>query len=74
MKPRVSLSTYQWLQAFERMKSLPAGTKLGEFTFSHVLDDPHPPSVWLTHRVNKKLQHRGIRLGDPLIFDLARCI
>ena len=70
-KPRVSLSIYRWLQAFERMKSLPQGTRLGEFTFNYVLDDPHPKSVWLTHRVNKKLQGRGVRLGDPLIHELV---
>ena len=70
-KPRVSLSIYQWLQAFERVKSLPHGTRLGEFTFNYVLDDPHPKSVWLTHRVNKKLQGRGVRLGDPLIHELV---
>ena len=71
MKPRVSLSTYQWLQAFERVKALPEGTMLGAYELDFVLDDPHPPSVWLKYRADKKLQRKGIRLGDPLLIELA---
>jgi len=70
-KPRVSLSIYQWLQAFERVKSLPEGTQLGEYRLDYILDAPHPPSIWLKHRVNKKLQGHGVRLGDPLIHELV---
>ena len=70
-KPHVSLNTFLWLQAFERVKALPAGTTLGAYELDFVLDDPHPLSVWLKYRADKKLQRKGIRLGDPLLIELA---
>ena len=70
-KPRMSLAEYEWRMAFERVKALPAGTKLGDYELDFVLDDPHPLSVWLKYRADKKLQRKGIRLGDPLLIELA---
>lgn len=73
-KPRVTLAELRWLQAFATFRGLPDGTKLRaderEFVLDWVCDEPHPPSVWLKHRVNGRLTPYICRKGDPLIHEL----
>ena len=77
-KPRILLADYQWLMAFEKFKGLPRGTRLEAeglpFKFSHDLDDPHPPSLWLTYRQDKKQHEAIIRKGDKVIFELVKSL
>lgn len=74
MKPRISYADLQWQQAFARLKDLPQGTKLKagerEFVLDHVWDDPHPPSLELKYREDKKLKKYTVRRGDPLMLEL----
>ena len=81
MKPRVSYSAVfgdpnaSWMVAFDKLKSLPEGTKLyardKQFTLDHVLDAPHPPSIHLKHRVHGRLQSWIVRRGDTLMTELS---
>lgn len=74
MKPRVTLAD---LQAYERLKVLPLGTKLkardAVFTLDFVwgLHDPHMPRLELKYRENKKLHTYNCRIGDPLMLELS---
>ena len=76
VKPRVSLEDYKWLMAFERFANVKAGTLIEakglEFKFSHTLSSPHPPSVWLTYRKDKKQHQHICRMGDQIIFELVK--
>ena len=74
VKPRIAYGELRWMEAFEKLKGLPAGTTLtdgyDEYEFSHALDDPHPPSLWLRVRHGNKRQTRIVRKGDVLILTL----
>ena len=63
-----------WLEAFALVKAMPHGTRLGAYKLDFVLDEPHPRSVWLTYRENKKQAAKGLREGDPLLIELVRSV
>lgn len=71
MKPRISYNDMAWFNAYERIKSLPKGTKLyaegHEFSIDWVCGEPHPRSIWLKFRADGKLQTHIVRQGDPLL-------
>lgn len=73
-KPRVPFAELAWVCAFNRLKALPRGTKLYargiEFKLDGFLDDPHPPSLWLKYRENRKQHDYIVRRGDPLMIEL----
>lgn len=74
MKHRIPYADLPWFQAWERIKTLPEGTKLYakgvEFTLDHVWDEPHPQRLELKYRRDKKLHTCHVRVGDPLLLEL----
>lgn len=63
-----------WLEQFNRLKDLPAGTKLyrgtEEFEIVHVWDEPHPKRLELSFREGHAVKPYQCRRGDSLIFEL----
>lgn len=78
MKPSVSYSDFaeqRWREAFNRIKSAGEGAKFNllgiEVELDFVLDDPHPPSLWLKWRDDEgKLQRGGMRRGNPMLLEM----
>lgn len=76
-KPRITYADMQWLQAFNKWKSLPPHTKIickdgEEVELEFVQDDERwPMSLWLKVPTEGKPQLFILRLGDPMIHELA---
>lgn len=69
MKQRVAYADLAWAAAFARIHEDDMFLKDGvlyRVTWKH----EDPPWIRLTHRTEKRIAHRMVRKGDPLLLEL----
>jgi hypothetical protein len=77
MKPAIRPEELEWFRAYHLIGGLKKGTKITpEVKFIHAygreVDDPHPHSVEISIKIEKKWVTHIIKRGAPLLIELAK--